>query len=94
IAKTTFGGYDGKGQFTLESKEDVDDLVAKMFGPSRNKDQKPPAELILEEKIDLHLEVSCIVGRSKNGAEVVFPIFENEHKDHILDVTILPARLP
>ncbi len=94
IVKTTFGGYDGKGQFLLEAKEDVERLVDKMFGSSKVKDVRAPAELICEEKIDLLMEVSCIVGRSKTGEEVVFPIFENEHKDHILDLTILPARLP
>jgi 5-(carboxyamino)imidazole ribonucleotide synthase len=86
IAKTTFGGYDGKGQFLLQSDVDVQLLCAKVM--------QQPVELILEEKIVLDLEVSCIVGRSKNGEEVVFPVFENQHRDHILDVTLLPARVP
>ena len=85
IAKTTFGGYDGKGQFLLSSVEDMNQLCEKT--------KKAPVELILEEKIVLDIEVSCIVGRSASGAEVVFPVFENHHRDHILDVTLLPARV-
>ena len=38
--------------------------------------------------------MSCIVGRSADGKEIVFPVFENQHRDHILDVTLLPARVP
>jgi 5-(carboxyamino)imidazole ribonucleotide synthase len=86
IAKTTFGGYDGKGQFLLQSESDVRALCAKV--------KQQPVELILEEKIVLDLEVSCIVGRAKDGTEIVFPVFENQHEDHILDVTLLPASVP
>jgi 5-(carboxyamino)imidazole ribonucleotide synthase len=86
IAKTTFGGYDGKGQFLLESEVDVQSLCEKV--------KLQRLELILEEKIELDLEVSCIVGRAKDGTEVVFPVFENQHRDHILDVTLLPANVP
>jgi 5-(carboxyamino)imidazole ribonucleotide synthase len=86
IAKTTFGGYDGKGQFLLLSKSDVQALSAKV--------KNQPMELILEEKIVLDLEVSCIVGRAQDGTEVAFPVFENQHRDHILDVTLLPAGVP
>ncbi len=86
IAKTTFGGYDGKGQFLLQSAESVKELSEKT--------KADPVELILEEKIVLDMEVSCIVGRASSGAEVAFPVFENQHRDHILDVTILPARVP
>lgn len=86
IAKTTFGGYDGKGQFFLDSQQRLQDLV--------NKVEKNPVELILEEVVSLDKEVSCIVGRSKDGKEIVFPVFENHHRDHILDLTLVPARVP
>jgi 5-(carboxyamino)imidazole ribonucleotide synthase len=86
IAKTTFGGYDGKGQFLLKTTVDVEKLATKL--------KTEPAELILEEKVVLDAEVSCIVGRAADGVEVVFPVFENQHRDHILDVTLLPARVP
>ncbi len=89
IAKTTFGGYDGKGQFLLESAE-----AGRAFC-ERSKDSSVTAreELILEEKIDLDMEVSCIVGRDAYHNEVVFPILENVHREHILDISFLPAQI-
>ncbi len=86
LAKTTFGGYDGKGQYLLASPAD---LVLFEDGQAARQ-----SEHILEEAIDIALEVSCIVARSRQGEEVVFPIFENQHKEHILDVTLVPARIP
>ena len=40
------------------------------------------------------MEASCIVGRSRGGEEVVFPVFENAHAGHVLDLTVVPARVP
>ncbi|MHB2018152.1 MAG: 5-(carboxyamino)imidazole ribonucleotide synthase [Candidatus Xenobia bacterium] len=49
---------------------------------------------VLEELLELDLEVSCIVARPQHGEEVVFPVFENEHRNHILDFTTVPATVP
>ena len=89
ILKTARGGYDGKGQWRLGSAADADALLAT---PAR--ETLDAAGWVLEEPIDIVLEASAIVAREKNGDEVVFPLFENEHRDHILDVTVVPARLP
>ncbi len=86
VTKTTFGGYDGKGQFMLNSEAEAHALYAA--------DEFAKSEHILEEAIDIAFEVSCIVARSPNGEEVTFPIFENQHHDHILDLTLVPARIP
>lgn len=40
------------------------------------------------------MEVSCIVVRNPANKDYVYPVFENIHKNHILDFTIFPARLP
>lgn len=89
ILKTARGGYDGKGQWKLASAADLELLLA---SPART--ALDASGWVLEEPIDIVLEVSAIVGRERNGDEVVFPLFENEHRDHILDVTLVPARLP
>ena len=82
IVKTATGGYDGKGQrrYRAGERATVDDFAAGV-------------ELVIEEPIDIELEVSCIVARSE-GRAVCLPLFENRHRDHILDVTLCPARLP
>jgi hypothetical protein len=49
---------------------------------------------VLEDVVALELEASCIVARDGRGGEVAFPVFENAHAAHILDVTVVPARVP
>ena len=89
ILKTARGGYDGKGQWKLGSPADLEALLAT---PARA--ALDASGWVLEEPIDIVLEASALVARERNGDEVVFPLFENEHRDHILDVTLVPARLP
>jgi 5-(carboxyamino)imidazole ribonucleotide synthase len=89
ILKTARGGYDGKGQWKLGS---ADDLEALLSTPARA--ALDASGWVLEEPIEIVLEASAIVAREGNGDEVVFPLFENEHRDHVLDVTLVPARLP
>lgn len=89
ILKTARGGYDGKGQWKLADRAGLDALLA---GPARG--ALDASGWVLEEPIDIVLELSAIVAREKGGDEVVFPLFENEHRDHVLDVTLVPARLP
>jgi 5-(carboxyamino)imidazole ribonucleotide synthase len=88
IIKSAFGGYDGKLQKSFDSKALFLDWIGKL-----NEDDKQFFPAVIEEKIDLALELSCITARSPNGEEQLFPIFENTHTDHILDTTICPARV-
>ncbi|MGL5000345.1 MAG: 5-(carboxyamino)imidazole ribonucleotide synthase [Cetobacterium sp.] len=81
ILKTCSGGYDGKGQWKILTKKDLE-LV-----------QWKSLEYILEKMIDFEMEVSCLVVRGTNGDIITFPIGENEHKNGILNKTIVPARL-
>jgi 5-(carboxyamino)imidazole ribonucleotide synthase len=81
ILKSVLGGYDGKGQFKLNRRSDVDAVP-----------QHPPRPWILEETITLRSEISCIVARSDSSA-FTFPVFENLHANHVLDFTLLPARV-
>lgn len=81
IAKSVLGGYDGKGQFRLKTDADVDALPASAAGG-----------WVLEEVLTLELEVSCVVARDARSA-VTFPIFENLHAHHVLDLTVVPARV-
>lgn len=84
IVKTVRGGYDGKGQFYLRSAIDVDAAVAAL-----------PKDMpcVVEEAVELELEASCIVARASDHTEIVFPIFDNMHEHHILDMTVVPARV-
>ena len=81
IAKSVLGGYDGKGQHRLTTEAEVDALPAQAHGG-----------WVLEEVLQLESEVSCLVARDAKSA-VSFPIFENLHRHHILDLTVVPARI-
>lgn len=81
VLKTVQFGYDGKGQRIVRSVEELEAArVALGNGP-----------LIAEKMIDFRAEVSILVARNPNGETVVYPLVENEHRHHILDVTRCPV---
>ena len=49
---------------------------------------------MLEKWISFRAELSVICARSTDGKMVTFPASENQHKYHILDLSIVPARFP
>jgi 5-(carboxyamino)imidazole ribonucleotide synthase len=83
ILKSAAFGYDGKGQRFLEDSTAIDKIWA----------ERPGDELILERAIDFEKEVSVIVARGIAGEMATFPVCENLHRDHILDITVAPARV-
>ncbi len=83
ILKTTRGGYDGKGQVMLRSLDDVPVAY----------DELAPKPLILEGFVDFSCEISVVVARGILGDISAFDVVENQHRDHILDVTLAPARI-
>ena len=84
VLKTASFGYDGKGQTKLRSEQDVPVAFAALNG----------AEGIYEAFVDFEKEVSVIAARTLSGEFKAFPVFENSHADHILDVTFAPAAIP
>ena len=83
ILKTATLGYDGKGQFVVETVEQLKQAFEQTGG----------VECVLEKKIALKKEVSVIVARNPDGMTAVYPVGENEHRNGILDCTIVPARV-
>lgn len=83
ILKSAAFGYDGKGQQLIREAGDIDKLWS----------DRASDELILERAIGFEKEISAIVVRRGDGAVATFPICENVHREHILDVTIIPARI-
>lgn len=83
IVKTARGGYDGKGQQLLNSKEDLP-LCEQLFEYS---------QCIAEGFVSFTKEISVIVQRNGHGDTKCLPIGENIHVNHILHETIVPARI-
>ncbi len=83
VLKTTRLGYDGKGQAMLRRPEDLAPAFERLA----------PRPLILEGFVDFAREISVVIGRGADGAMSAFDTVENRHRDHILDLTLAPARI-
>ena len=83
VLKTTRLGYDGKGQATLRAPEDLDPAWERLS----------PKPLVLEGFVDFAQEISVVVARGADGAMSAFDTVENRHRNHILDLTLAPARI-
>lgn len=84
VIKTCRGGYDGKGQLKIETENDFAAAIA--FADE-------PGTFIIEEWIPFDKEISIVFTRAQTGEITYFPIAENEHKDHILALTLAPAQV-
>lgn len=83
ILKTAGFGYDGKGQRKVSSIGEVPSAFSDLNGQ----------EGILEGFVDFEKEVSVVCARDRNGAFAHYGVIENEHVDHILDVSVAPAEV-
>jgi 5-(carboxyamino)imidazole ribonucleotide synthase len=83
ILKSAAFGYDGKGQRLIEQRDNLDEIWR----------DRPGDELILERAVDFEKEVSVIVARGPDASMAAFPVCENIHRNHILDLTVVPARV-
>ncbi len=81
ILKTCQGGYDGKGQVRLHAASDIDAAWSSLGG----------VPLVLEAVVTFERELSVLGCRGRDGATVMWPISENEHRDGILRASRAPA---
>jgi len=83
VVKTADFGYDGKGQMKLTTATDLEQAAAIFRG----------RRCVVEAWCEFTCELSVIVARSSAGETRAFPVAENIHTHHILDVSIVPARV-
>jgi 5-(carboxyamino)imidazole ribonucleotide synthase len=83
ILKTTRMGYDGKGQAKILSAADCASAHAAMNGQMA----------IYESFVHFDCEVSVLVARGLDGAVACFDVTENEHRNHILHTSTVPAAI-
>jgi 5-(carboxyamino)imidazole ribonucleotide synthase len=84
VLKTADFGYDGKGQVKLPTAEaDLAAAWAKIGGGLG----------VLEAWIPFQLEISVLVARTVDGRTAVYDAAENTHRNHILHLSISPARI-
>ncbi|MEX0978209.1 MAG: ATP-grasp domain-containing protein, partial [Pirellulales bacterium] len=83
VLKTANWGYDGKGQIRIASLSEA----------TENWDARGAAESVLEAFVDFQCELSVIVARGHDGDVRAYAPSENEHRDHILRTSTVPARI-
>lgn len=84
VLKTADWGYDGKGQVVIRSAEAAAAAWASLNVP----------KAILESFIDFDCEISVVAARGLDGQFVSYGPIGNAHHNHILDVSVCPARVP
>jgi 5-(carboxyamino)imidazole ribonucleotide synthase len=81
IAKVARFGYDGKGQVRINSADEVEAAWETL----------EHQRLVVESVIAFERELSVVVARGIDGTIVDHGVMENEHVNHVLDLTVVPA---
>ena len=81
MLKTRRFGYDGKGQSMVRDGIDPDAAWKEIGGQTA----------ILEAFVPFEREISVVAARNAAGQIECFDVTENEHRDHILNVSRAPA---
>ena len=87
IAKTSRGGYDGKGVWKLSGPDEVEEPFANLPTPGEGGE----VVVVAEEYVDFDRELSALVVRSPSGQAAAYPISESVQRDGICTETLTPA---
>jgi 5-(carboxyamino)imidazole ribonucleotide synthase len=89
VLKTAASGYDGKGQVLIENGQ-LSIVNGRLLAENawNSIDQQPA---ILEAFVEFERELSMVAARGLDGSFVHYGLIENDHVNHILDVSIAPA---
>lgn len=83
ILKSNTLGYDGKGQYVVNNFDEL----CEAYG------QVDKVDCVLEKKVNIHCEISAIVARNAHAELASFPVSENQHRNGVLHMSIVPARV-
>ncbi len=88
ILKTAGFGYDGKGQVKIKAPSDIEPESEAALAVAGKQ------ELVLEAFVDFDRELSVVAARGVDGDFAHWGAIENQHSNHILDISIAPANVP
>ncbi|WP_137289885.1 5-(carboxyamino)imidazole ribonucleotide synthase [Natronorubrum halophilum] len=80
MLKARTGGYDGRGNVPVESKDEAAEALESVAGPA-----------MVEAFVEFEREISVIAVKGEDEI-ASFPVGENIHEDEILRETVVPAR--
>ena len=83
LLKTRRDAYDGRGNYKINSKSEIDDALDLFKGKT----------LMVEKFVKFEKEVSVIAARNTKGKISTYPVVENIHENNILRTTIAPGRV-
>ena len=83
VLKTAAFGYDGKGQVKITQ-------VAEAISAWQTIGQQPA---VLEAFVTFERELSVVAARGVDGSFAHYGVIENIHRNHILDLSLAPARV-
>ena len=83
LLKTRRDAYDGRGNYKINSKSEIDDALDLFKGKT----------LMVEKFVKFEKEVSVIAARNTKGKITTYPVVENIHENNILRTTIAPGRV-
>lgn len=81
ILKTASWGYDGHGQTRLETQAEAIRFCL----------ENHSTEWVLEKFVEFQCELSVIVARGLDGSTSVYGPITNFHRNHVLDVSVMPG---
>ncbi|MEN9800402.1 MAG: hypothetical protein RL653_4099 [Pseudomonadota bacterium] len=84
FVKRCEGGYDGRGQVTVQDAAGTAAAHGLLGG----------APTVVEAALQLQAELSVLVARRPSGAHVAYPPALNHHANRVLDISQLPAPVP
>lgn len=84
VLKARSGGFDGRGNATVEKAEDLHEAVQKLDG----------AAAYAEGFVKFDKELAIVAARTTVGEIRVFPLVETVHKNHICHLVLCPAPVP
>ncbi len=81
ILKTRFNAYDGRGNLTVNTPDELPTAVERLGGQN----------LYIEQIIPFEREITVMVARGTDGTIRSYPPVQTFHRDHILHSVIAPA---
>ena len=81
MVKSNKGGYDGKGNKKIKTKEDLDSFLTEIDSD----------DWLIEEWIDYEKELALVGSRDQNGKIRFFPIVETFQSNQVCDWVLSPA---
>ena len=91
MLKTCRMGYDGKGQWTLRTADDVGRVQDTVRARGSEDSMSGGIPYILERFVPFTRELSILAVRGRSGETAVYPLVENHHRGGILRLSLAPA---